>query len=131
MFTTPCFIRKNTPELRRFLEWLGYEYIGKSGKSASHIDYSFIVAESGRFYETLWIAEEHKPKLIDCGLNEELFKAISTLNDGTDKFQWFICDEEDDVANKGSFVLCRYDKLHSSNYHKATVEELIEHFKQE
>lgn len=26
-FTTPCFIRKNTPELRRELEELGYEIL--------------------------------------------------------------------------------------------------------
>ena len=26
MFTTPCFIRKNTPELRKKLEELGYKY---------------------------------------------------------------------------------------------------------
>lgn len=27
-FTTPCFIRKNTPELRKKLEELGYEILG-------------------------------------------------------------------------------------------------------
>lgn len=26
-FTTPCFIRKNTPELRKKLEELGYEIL--------------------------------------------------------------------------------------------------------
>ena len=55
MFIQQCFIRKNTPELRRFLEGLGYEYIGKAGKSALHRYYSFIVAELGKFYETYWI----------------------------------------------------------------------------
>ena len=28
MFTTPCFIKKNTPELRKKLEELGYKYNG-------------------------------------------------------------------------------------------------------
>ena len=28
-FTTPCFIRKNTPELRKKLEELGYRLFGE------------------------------------------------------------------------------------------------------
>lgn len=33
MFTTPCFIKKNTPELRKKLEELGYTYNGRDTES--------------------------------------------------------------------------------------------------
>lgn len=50
-FTTPCFIRKNTPELRKKLEELGYSH----GKPEYYIDdddnkYDFIMCHNGRFY---------------------------------------------------------------------------------
>ena len=127
MFNQPCFIRKNTPELREYLKELGYK---KAGIPLLDIDNSYIVAEDTVFYETYWISEAHRLSIIDCGANEDLFKAIAALRDDSDYMQWFVCDEEDDVSNKGAFVVCRYDKLHSSNYHKATIKELIEHFKQ-
>lgn len=50
-FTTPCFIRKNTPELRKKLEELGYSH----GKPEYYIDdddnkYDFIMCHNGRFF---------------------------------------------------------------------------------
>ena len=50
-FTTPCFIRKNTPELRKKLEELGCSH----GKPEYYIDdddnkYDFIMCHNGRFY---------------------------------------------------------------------------------
>ena len=132
MFTTPCFIRKNTPELRGYLEGLGYK---KIGESVSYIDYSFIVAVNGRFYETYWISPEHKTKLIDCGSNEELFKAISALRDDSDYLQWFTDGDKWEFCIEHKFStndinqcegMCDLDLLLR---HKATVEELIEKFK--
>ena len=69
--------------------------------------------------------------LIDCGMNEELFLAIAALRDDTDKYQWF--------TDGNKWILCPEIKF--STYwvndidvnldaiHKATVNELIEHFK--
>ena len=49
-FTTPCFIRKNTPELRRGLEELGYSH----GKPKYYADddnkYDFIMCHNGKFF---------------------------------------------------------------------------------
>ena len=36
-FTTPCFIRKNTPELRKKLEELGYEILNSGDTTLVHI----------------------------------------------------------------------------------------------
>ena len=69
---------------------------------------------------------------VDCGTNEELFLAIAAFRDDTDKFQWF--------TDGDKWILCPEIKF--STYwvyndidvnldaiHKATVNELIEHFK--
>lgn len=61
-------------------------------------------------------------KFIDCGTNEELFLAIAALRNDTDKCQWFTDGDlwfkcGDEVRNEGRKI------------HKATVNELIEHFK--
>lgn len=49
-FTTPCFIRKNTQELRRGLEELGYSH----GKPKYYADddnkYDFIMCNNGIFF---------------------------------------------------------------------------------
>ena len=84
---------------------------------------------------------------VDCGTNEELFLAIAALRDDTSANQWFVADSPlsvsyDDTAGndhyftepKGSVFFWDENWNHatiiSGNYHKATVEELIEHFKE-
>lgn len=62
---------------------------------------------------------------IDCGTNEELFLAIAALRDDTDKLQWFISPEGAWVYNKDCDSILEVFKLH-----KATVNELIEYFKE-
>ena len=75
---------------------------------------------------------------IDCGTNEELFLAIAALRDDTDENQWFIMDVEIYVdipkgtwfqstdCNGGRCIGIQIEVLYC---HKATVDELIEHFK--
>ena len=130
-FTTPCFIRKNTQELRRGLEELGYSH----GKPKYYADddnkYDFIMCNNGIFFllsqKNHVIRNGHPLKKrgsVDCGTNEELFLAIAALRDDTDKYQWFTDGDlwfkcGDEVCNEGRKI------------HKATVNELIEHFKTE
>lgn len=70
--------------------------------------------------------------LIDCGTNEELFLAIAALRDDTDKYQWF--------TDGNKWIMCPAIKFSTywvyndidvniDTVHKATVDELIEHFK--
>ncbi len=69
---------------------------------------------------------------IDCGTNEELFLAIASLRNDTDKNQWF--------TDGDKWILCPEIKfstywtyndvyINTDTVHKATVNELIEHFK--
>ena len=148
MFTQPCFIKKNTPELRNKLEELGYKpsypifqypevfkhiaacnffgskYYGVSDDELScHGEIIDVIKNGG---------------IIDCGDNEDLFLALSALRDDTDINQWFVMDcdvylhiDKGDwfIAtdiNKGKHIGTQIDPMYC---HKATVEEIIEHFK--
>lgn len=121
-FTTPCFIRKNTEALRKKLEEIGY-------KMLSSIEYDNLECSDNWVND---IKSLNDCNGIDCGTNEELFLAIAALRDDTDKNQWF--------TDGNKWILCPEIKF--STYwvyndvdvnldviHKATVNELIEHFK--
>lgn len=121
-FTTPCFIRKNTEALRKKLEEVGY-------KMLSPIEYDNLECSDNWVND---IKSLNDCNGIDCGTNEELFLAIAALRDDTDKYQWF--------TDGNKWILCPEIKF--STYwvyndvdvnldviHKASVDELIEHFK--
>lgn len=140
-FTTSCFIRKNTPELRKRLEALGYKPLlsiedGECLSTASNLEnYHSIPAalfDDKDSYRTYDCAGR-----IDCGTNESLFLAITALRYDTDDSQWFvyppeniwfICVDDDiNYARENIRESVQAAWFHCS--HKATVEELIEHFK--
>ena len=125
-FTTPCFIRKNTANIRNRLKELGYycnPYLGWHNLctciSGIYLVYSLDDNDMNSLKEI--------DGLIDCGTNEELFLAIAALRDDTDKYQWF--------TDGDKWILCHtywvYNDIdvNTDTIHKATVDELIEHFK--
>lgn len=131
-FTTPCFIRKNTETLRKKLEELGYLNDSPEWTVDCSIIWAYQYPIKGFDTPNYVIADsfdipfdKHSAlcgKFIDCGTNEELFLAIAALRDDTDKYQWFTDGDlwfkcGDEVCNEGRKI------------HKATVNELIEHFK--
>jgi len=134
-FTTPCFIRKNTPELRKKLEELGY-------KDSSTVQDSYTAIytdeEEGEFF-TQYLSNITDDEIaVDCGTNEDLFLAIAALRDDTDNNQLFINGKGDwgvcrDNTKRGGLLGIDFygmpNDLNVDNYHKATVEELIEHFR--
>ena len=140
MFTQKCFIRKNTPEIRKRLDEIGRAFIENGhGEWRIHVDkneYLFCGDEQfcdDRIY--YYIGRVCKPiEGIDCGTNEELFLAIAALRDDTDKNQWF-------VNKYGNFIFCDQNELKHvidnsdeymdycvADFHKATVQELIKHY---
>lgn len=75
-FTTAAFIRRNTPELRKKLEELGYKKYGNP----------FQITDDSKLITT--IDGEYVPynvplddSFIECGTNEELFLAIAALRE--------------------------------------------------
>ena len=145
-FIQPCII-KNTPERRAKLELLGIIYDGYYGQNND-----FIVVDYGPYnnkYDTVNTLPSNVSyhtydgyktfDYMDCGDNEDLFFALATLRDDTDINQWFIYNSMDCIIEKLRTIdwfICDenriedfacYDSLYL-NCHKATVEELIEHF---
>jgi hypothetical protein len=153
MFTQVCFIRKNTKELREKLEKLGHsflcryseEYIDRNNKlkGGNELMYNCIVSDLRRWYYAKPSVLSNRIKkynynAIDCGINEDLFLAIAALRDDSDYMQWFVCNEDHltplmNEYKKGDFQLCLAKKAKINKcrpeWHKATVKELIEHFK--
>ena len=156
-FTTPCFIRKNSKELQKKLADIGYSICRCANfANAEWLDTFPIngtVHGKGYFDAEMefhdWTVEKELNRFlsdnhsyIDCGTNEELFLAIAALRDDYDCNQYFwYKDELFKCIGGGSTVLMSGDysiKLGSklgyfdvmkSKLRKATVEELINHFK--
>ena len=127
MFTQKCFIRKNTPELVKSLEELGY----KASFSARNGYGEYLYAFNGIVVGGEYNAYDERSGFIDCKESEELFIAIASLRDDSDKFQYF--------TNGVFWIKCsqlelkheldnNYEEFCVADFHKATVQELIEHF---
>lgn len=129
MFTTQCFIRKNTPELRNKLLDMGYRQ-----NIYDTNEYPWLAVNHNMFISVSEGFECLPEFNIDCGDNEELFLAIAALRDDTDKYQQFVCIESycdcfDLFHDIGYFAKCITDRIPDSKYwRKATAEEIIEHF---
>ena len=157
VFIKPCFIRKNTPEIRKKLEELGYKpsypifqypevfkhiaacnffgskYYGVSDDEVSH---------HGEIKDAI-----KNRGMIDCGDNEELFFALASLRDDTpiNSFYWFNrrlvkCEDKTEKHTfcNGFVTILKCRCIDDPNVwfgaeeyflRKATVEEIIEHFK--
>ncbi|MFK2463863.1 hypothetical protein ACIXR3_05900 [Bacteroides fragilis] len=129
-FTTPCFIRKNNSELRNKLKELGYHcnpYLGWNNLYTSIFGIRSVYSTSDDIN-----VFSKKIDIIDCGTNEELFISIASLRDDTDKFQWFTDGNKwiqcPDIKFSTYWVYNNID-INLGTIHKATVEELINHFK--
>ena len=151
MFTNNCLIQKNTPELRAKLLELGRVEEQNNGNSDY---YDCILCYEDKFiqldvFDPIDLVELKEDEYTNCLDNEKSFLAIASLRDDSDINQWFILDANVSWASenfhpKGYFVFCKRNKWYldldkdgkpsifsSRNIpaHKATVEELIEHFK--
>ena len=146
-FIQPCFIRKNTPELRKKLEELGYEPCHQMTIYPNAYKNIAVCNFFGSRYYGVSDDEAARPGditdaiknrgMIDCGTNEDLFFALAALRDDSDINQWFVMDVEIymDInqgdwflatdRNKGKHIGTQIDPMYC---HKATVEEIIEHF---
>lgn len=148
-FLTPAFVRVNDPEKRKELtEWLqgiGYMvcrcclfdgwntlHCTQNGEAHGIPDHD---GDTG--YNIGWFKAEDADKdhpSYDCGESFELFMALAAMNDENDLNQWYVCDVPYWCdLRQGDWVIKRDTMDHttffSSVFHKATVEEIIEHFK--
>ena len=143
-FTQSCFIRKNTPELRKKLEELGYDYYTPNGIKSDNIVASFGFIFDICSIDTIKLAFNN---CIDCGDNEELFLALAALRYDTDINQIYLWNERHLVKcirdysctlniEATPYYMCQLIdnsdikfEIPCKELRKATVEEIIEHFK--
>lgn len=138
MFTQPCFIRKNTPELRKKLEELGYKSFGSIkyewdtgwGLSTDNHLGEFESFDNNGLENIIKCESTDYENSIDCGTNEELFLALAALRDDTNANQWLTDGKIWGKFDEDSFL----HPIQIINYlqskgHKASIEEIIEHFK--
>lgn len=124
-FIESCFIRKNTPELRKKLKELGYTNTpngrGEWFIPIEELKYLVTYPISGCYQgcNGYWYEDD-----FDCGINEDLFLALAALRDDTNDNQWFTDGKLWEKSNND--LPSHYMQLEG---HKATVEEIIEHFK--
>ena len=126
MFTTSCFIRKNTPELIKTLQDMGYFYTYYHKGSGIYC-YNNIA-------QTFTYNNEIPKECIGIPKdNEELFLSLAALRDDTDKNQWIIDEANEAFGLHDAFMICDKDDMNDrvvyTHYRKATVKEIIEHFK--
>lgn len=136
MFTTPCFIRKNTPELRKRLEELGYRPPSKIGHDENFAICTIYRDNDGEYMD--FKIDDDFEKIIapsypyiDCGTNEDLFFALASMTDYEYGLSdYYIVTKSSPRYEKGSLhrALPLSSGIHPSCYRKATVEEIIEHF---
>ena len=132
-FIQPCFIRKNTAELRRKLESLGY----KKGAYPLPVGREDVYDRDIHLYENSYHFRDSTlygiTNNIDCGTNEELFIALASMTDNEHGLcdYYIVTTDGNHSYTKGSIhrALPISSVIHPSCYRKATVEELIEHFK--
>ena len=121
MFVASCFIKKNTPELKKKLEELGYKMNLIYSPNEHNLYIGSGVYSSANFIDNYYL---------DCGTNEDMFLAIAALRDDSDANQWLT---DGKIWGKFGEDLSLYP-IQIINYlqskgHKATIEEIIEHFK--
>ena len=138
MFTQKCFIRKNTPELVKRLEELGY----KASFSARNGYGEYLYAFNGIVVGGEYNAYDERSGFIDCKESEELFLSIAALRDDDCYMQYYWFDGKllkckgtgSTVKMNGDYSIKlitlgnSYIDVMIGNVRKATAQELIEHF---
>ena len=133
-FKYSAFI-ENSQEAREWLESIGYDMRlcdNYNEYTCAGIDGVAFTTDSNYPSFRLFLKE----KAISCLDNFDLFKAITAMRDDCDQNQWFTNGEywhQCYCENFGTFLYAEYDGDCGTDliesFHKATLEELINHFK--
>ena len=143
-FIQPCFIKKNNSQLRLALHNLGYE-----NARNDTVGNCIATTTTTQHYNTIsqYYVDSNDPRItwkenrIDCETNEELFLALAALRNDTNENQWFIAQRTMWDENYNGEITVYYEENEwlmwdyysfmedmPSDFRKATVEEIIEHF---
>lgn len=144
MFTHECFIRRTDEEIIERLKEIGHKWFSEPYSrhdaiaviDASYSDKLRRGLDKPFLQVRLDVTEKYLLKhAVDCGDNIDLFIAVAAIRCDSDKYQWFTdgCHWEicpDDKADIETWI-SHYNHLGTYLYnpHKASIIELIDHFK--
>lgn len=127
-FTTPCYVRIEDKDKRKEvceqLHPVGYKIKVDYTEDINPI---VVASKLGILYDASQF--EYVPGFIDCETNIPMFLALAAMNDSDDKDQLCIRIDTKEL------YLCKVKKFKCAKnipggfYRKATVPEIIEHFK--
>lgn len=143
-FTTPCFIRKNTPELRAKLEDIGYiKMLVWTRETDTCLKTSPMLEVVGTNdyapqYYTFSSLQSKPDSLIDCGTNIPLFLDLAAMRSDTYANQLMMCESrytdpklDYSIVEPGTIIrFGDFDEYAKAFYHRATAQEIIEWHKQ-
>jgi len=106
--------------------WLNYKD-GRGPIETSEVK-MYLICKGGYFF---WSGFEPNPNegYINCGDNANMFLAIAALRDDTDDFQWLTNDTHTYWERKET--ICLPSKYMQLEGHKATLDEIIENYKED
>lgn len=106
--------------------WLNYKD-GRGSIESSEVK-MYLICKGGYFF---WSGFEPNQDegYINCDDNANMFLAIAALRDDTDDFQWLTNDDHTYWERKEP--ICLPSKYMQLEGHKATIEEIIENYKED
>lgn len=131
MFTTPCYVNKNSELIINFLERLGYKKSRITPDQCENLC-CFTTDDGESFYASCDNYDITKilcnKKVIDCAHNLYLFGALAALRDDSDYKQWFTDGYHWEKCPEEKADLYSWENYYKTTPHKASAEELVEYF---
>ena len=131
MFTTPCYVNKNSELVINFLEKLGYKKSNITPDQCKNLC-CFTTGDSEPFYTNCDNYDVTEilcnKKVINCANNFYLFCALAALRDDSDYKQWFTDGYHWENCPEEKADLYSWESYYKTIPHKASVEELTEYF---
>lgn len=129
-FKTPCFVRvEDAVKRKELIEWIGR--IGYKVYDWYWGEYIRVIrcwtSPKGISKAVGYPCKQVRKSDIDCGSDIELFMALAAMNQENDLEQWFTDGQDWRLCHDE--VITKMVNPSYALYHKATVEEIIEHFK--
>lgn len=132
-FKYSAFI-ENTPEMREWLEKIGYTVLRffLNGKYLYAKQCTWSSKDRTWKEPYYYTSNDMNSNYIDCRSNPQLFKALTAVREDSDYMQWFVEDVNKEIYEE-DWMLCTSvhfpnHEYYDTSFHKANLIELIKHF---
>ena len=126
MFTINCFIQGSPMYIQRLadkLEKIGYKW----GNDYGCGDRIYLIAKDGTYHYASTLSLYTNDWGLACQCNEDLFLALASLRNDSDKNQWFVSEfGQEWFLSDTDFCVKRI--VSSDRWNKATMEQIVKRF---